>query len=242
MFIAHPRYTADWETITSYRPSDGLSVSNHEPCANSTFAPNSAAFSTGCIQSTDADVGCANIGINAFKRDGHGNGAAARSQIPHAALRWQAFEHGFHQMLGFRAWNQHMGIDGKTSSVELAFAQQIGHRLAFQTAFAPKVSKVCIADSAKIVRTACHQLRARVPSAYCNNIRASFWAVPIGATIHPSVIFRPICQRCGFLSLLLPANVPMEATANAAYHNKILYRSARYPMYSLLRRRVRLSH
>ena len=116
---------------------------------------------TGSIQSTDADVRCANIGINAFKRDGYGNGAAARSQIPHAALRRQVFEHSFHQMLGFRTGNQHMGIDGKTSSVKLALAQQISHRLAFQTALRQSLQglqgRVC-----QIVRTACNQLRARV--------------------------------------------------------------------------------
>ena len=116
---------------------------------------------TGSIQSTDADVGCTNIGITAFKRDGYGNGAASRPQVPHTALRRQAFEHGFHQMLSFMAWNQHMGIDGKASSVELALAQQIGHRLAFQTALRQSLQDLQVRFR-QIVRTACNQLRTRV--------------------------------------------------------------------------------
>ena len=197
---------------------------------------------TGGIQSTGADVGCANIGINAFKRDGHGNGAAARSQIPHAALRRQAFEHGFHQMLGFRTWNQHMRIDGKASSVKLAFAQQIGHRLAFQTALRQSLQglqgRFC-----QIVRTACNQLRARVTQRILQQ--------------HPRFIFgqcrlaQPFIKR--HFSSHLPALwlfFPYSFRQTCRWWqpqmrhttNKILHRNARYPPYSLLHRRVRLSH
>ena len=197
---------------------------------------------TGSIQSTNADVGCANISINAFKRDGHGNGAAARSQIPHAALRRQAFEHGFHQMLGFRTWNQHMRIDGKASSVKLAFAQQIGHRLAFQTALRQSLQglqgRFC-----QIVRTACNQLRARVTQRILQQ--------------HPRFIFgqcrlaQPFIKRhfsshLPALRLFFPYSFRQTCRwwQQQMRHttNKILHRNARYPPYFLLHRRVRLSH
>ena len=98
-----------------------------------------------------------------------------------------------------------MGIDGKTSSVKLAFAQQIGHRLAFQTALRQSLQGLQ-GRFRQIVRTACNQLRARAflqPSAYCNNIRASFLGSADWRNHSSSVIFRPICQRCGFSFLTL---------------------------------------
>ena len=118
----HPRYTADWKQSHRIGLQTACRYQTTNPAQLPLFAPQFGRILTGSIQTPTLMSDARTSASPAFKRDGYM--AMAPLPVPKShtrPLRRQAFEHGFHQMLSFMAWNQHMGIDGKASSVNLRF-------------------------------------------------------------------------------------------------------------------------
>ena len=62
----------------------------------------------------------------AFRAQGHGDAAAARTQIRKAGGAVAAFEGRFDEVLGFRAGNEGGGRDPEVPAVEFALAEKVG--------------------------------------------------------------------------------------------------------------------
>lgn len=87
-------------------------------------------------QRRGADIAGHHAGIAPCQGDRDGDGAAAGAQVQHRGrgLSGHGLQRGFHQHLGVRTRNQHIGRHAEQVPHEFSLPEQIGHRLAGQAA------------------------------------------------------------------------------------------------------------